>query len=64
PREDREVAVPGPPKMGPWAVTATSFWFDHWLGGTALKIQYQSLFHQSEQRLDMVGDMGNLMDGV
>ncbi|MCI47502.1 hypothetical protein A2U01_0068744, partial [Trifolium medium] len=23
--EDREVTLPGPPKMGPWAVTARAF---------------------------------------
>ncbi|MCH80513.1 putative non-LTR retroelement reverse transcriptase, partial [Trifolium medium] len=39
--------------------SATTFWFDPWLGGMPLKDRYHRLFQVSEQGVELVEDMGS-----
>ncbi|GAU51714.1 hypothetical protein TSUD_265630 [Trifolium subterraneum] len=41
----------------------TYFWFEPWLGGIPLRVQYPRLFQVSQQRDSKVGEMGNWVNG-
>ncbi|MCI29399.1 putative ribonuclease H protein, partial [Trifolium medium] len=41
----------------------TSFWFDPWLEGEPLRIQFQRLFQASSQSDSTVGEMGSWVEG-
>jgi hypothetical protein len=41
----------------------TSFWFDLWLGGVPLRIEFQRLFQVSAESASTVGEMGSWVEG-